>query len=209
MKILGIELGKSPIAQEFAPFYRTVEVGRDLNCIDPRPSDGLPNTNKFPGATASALDTLKVELQIDENTARGIVEKSGLPIVLHVDEYHGNKGCFYNRMVEEGPAVVLAPEPIPAEERITWAQEQPRGKVLVHRGDHLTAQTALINNDPHKTYDTRQALLNGKVAFNFDLGAAREIAKKLPVNPKRFADHLGNVYEATVKAAGIDKVQKI
>jgi hypothetical protein len=179
-----------------------------IRCVDERQALDATNGVEIPGGIYGVIDAIKVLSGRSEDEAWDYAIAQGVPIGAHIDEHHDALGCGYGRLVEQSPSSVLAPESIPAQERLNRVKAVG-GTVMNYVGDH-NPQYALINNRRGRSFDPDQAWEAGFRAFNFDRWAAEAYARRLKLKPKQMGDQLENVYKATVRALSpITKFHKI
>lgn len=201
---------------EFAPAPDIIEqfvLDADINtllCVDERQlSEGSPpdakNGVEVPGAIYGILDMIKSLTGVNEDEARKIVIRSGIPIAAHVDDHHhGQKGCGYAGKVETDPESVLASESITEENRLQWVQ-QHGGTVMEYTGVHNPSY-AVINFRPEKSIDSDQAMARGIGIFNFDGWVIQEYVNRINENnsdifidPDKATEHMIKVFVSTVQ----------
>ncbi len=179
-----------------------------IRCVDERQAKDNTNGVEIPGAIYGLIDAIKHFTHCSEEEAWKRAKEAGLPIDGHIDEHHGAKGCGYGRLVEEQPATVMAPEAVPAQQRLAKIQEA-EGQVLMLLGDHHPTH-AIINHRVDYSLDPDQATKDGFGIFNFDAWAARRFGAMLGLDEGAFAMHLEEVYKKTVTAlTGITQFHEV
>jgi len=170
-----------------------------IRCVDERQAEETDNTNgvEIPGAVYGIIDAIKHFKTCSEDEAWKLAMTANIPLGGHTDEHHGALGCGYARIVENTPDAVLAPEKVPAADRLKKIQ-QVDGLVLNLLGEHHPTH-AVINYKEGYSLDPDQAAADGWGIFNFDKWAARAFGTMLQIDGEIFADHLENVYKRTVQ----------
>lgn len=184
-----------PMLKTLEPFMVPADINT-LNCVDERQSDGVPNGVEIPGGIFGVVDAVKTLNHLGEDEAWSRVVKAGIPLGAHVDDHHAENGCGYANLVETNPKAVYATEAISAKDRIKRLRDLG-GSVVTYQGHHKPTH-AVINLRHNVSFDPDAANGAGLGIFNFDKWATEEFARRLKINPNRFANHLEQVYRSTV-----------
>lgn len=169
-----------------------------IRCVDERQALDQTNGVEIPGGIYGIIDAIKALTGCTEEEAWQRAEAAGIPMGCHIDQKHGAKGCGYAKLVATQPATVLAPEAVPAEDRLHQVNLR-HGMVLTLLGEHHP-NYAVINYRVGFSIDPDQANADGLGIFNLDVWACTAYAIRLGLDAEKFANHMIEVYKRTVTA---------
>lgn len=185
------------MSQDFEKYLTPANMDA-VRCIDERPTkESFTAGIQIPGGIYGLIDAVKELRHMDEQSARDLVVKAGIPLDAHTDEHHGAKGCGYAKLVESDPQSIRLSDAVNADDRITWISQQ-NGQVLTYIEDHKPV-AAVINQRDQTTFNSPAAWKDGKGTFNLDVWAMKQFAPKLGVGTASLEKFMTDLYINTVK----------
>ena len=181
------------LPSEYEPFYTQV-LPTGHRCVDGRavkPEMGARSDPEFgaeqykgmqlSGGSLGVVNAVRLVSALDEKQAREVVKAAADQLRQrlgdHIDDKHGHldgpqlkerfEGCGNQDAIAAGKLPMYKGIEIDVADRMRWLEESG-GVVAVLTGDHQE-QLAAVNLVPETTFDTCQAVSEGKSTFNADL----------------------------------------